>query len=689
MSKLIYVSSFKAYKDKYTDWESDLSPVYRSIAYTTDGYIITHGKAMKTSVEGTTNPWGLDFTLVAQDLTVTVAGESKTVKLPVIGVADGTATRASLSAAGIITVNHTNIGTAGTYGSSADSSDTIVVPQITTNEQGHVSVVNNRTATLNRVRRTASSGAGALLFAPASAATGEVNYNTSIVVNGGTLSATAFSENGVLLANKYADIAHKTVKATGSILGHIVLSDSINTSTYADGIAATPKAVSDALTAAKAYTDELLGANDAMVFKGTIGTGGTITSLPIKNYSAGWTYRVITAGNYAGENCEVGDLIIAITDSAGTETSITNSHWTVAQTNIDGAVTADAVLAANQLVIGKGGVKGVQTLAPGTVGQVLKINSSGIPTWGSDANSDSWRQINVGGTTLLGTATNTGPLNFAAASNSGITVTGASGTITIGSSFSTFGIFNGSDVNALASYSPTTALSLAFGGGLKAALSGDKINVSHTNSITAQTASKLGSITYDSNGHITGFTEVLSLKNPNAVSFGVGSSVTSYDGSSAVAFKIAAAGTQGTGASDFTLTASHAGGVITLTPTLTQKYRAVGFYANSSTTTVTDAHITSNLDQLKLKPGNSNVSLGWDATAKAITISTTDTNTWRKVTACKLGSTTAGQMLSSSIGVDDLEFSSDFAWSGTNSESAKLHVVWTEVAEDGTITYAV
>lgn len=83
------------------------------------------------------------------------------------------------------------------------------------------------------------------------------------------------------------------------------------------------------------YVDSLLGANDAMVFKGTLGVGGTITSLPT-TYSAGWTYRVITAGTYAGIVCEIGDLIIAVVDRSGSGNL--NSDWTVAQTNIDGAV---------------------------------------------------------------------------------------------------------------------------------------------------------------------------------------------------------------------------------------------------------------------------------------------------------------------------------------------------------------
>lgn len=81
-------------------------------------------------------------------------------------------------------------------------------------------------------------------------------------------------------------------------------------------------------------------ANDAMLFKGTIGTNGTVTALPA-THNTGWTYRVITAGTYAGVKCEIGDLIICITDG----TAANNSHWTVAQTNIDGAVVRDVITA--------------------------------------------------------------------------------------------------------------------------------------------------------------------------------------------------------------------------------------------------------------------------------------------------------------------------------------------------------
>lgn len=76
----------------------------------------------------------------------------------------------------------------------------------------------------------------------------------------------------------------------------------------------------------------LLGANDALVFKGIIDGEHP---LPTAGYEVGHTYRVNEAGTYADQKCEQGDLIICIADALSTSTP----HWTVAQTNIDGAVT--------------------------------------------------------------------------------------------------------------------------------------------------------------------------------------------------------------------------------------------------------------------------------------------------------------------------------------------------------------
>ena len=51
---------------------------------------------------------------------------------------------------------------------------------------------------------------------------------------------------------------------------------------------------------------------DPMIFKGSLGTGGTITSLPsVSTSNIGFTYKVITAETYAGQVAKVGDTFIS------------------------------------------------------------------------------------------------------------------------------------------------------------------------------------------------------------------------------------------------------------------------------------------------------------------------------------------------------------------------------------------
>lgn len=95
--------------------------------------------------------------------------------------------------------------------------------------------------------------------------------------------------------------------------------------------------------AIKAYADQLLAANDAMVFKGVIDASAN------PNYPAadrGHSYKISVAGKIggaSGTNVEAGDLIICITDStaAGDQATV-GANWVVAQTNLDGAVTGPA-----------------------------------------------------------------------------------------------------------------------------------------------------------------------------------------------------------------------------------------------------------------------------------------------------------------------------------------------------------
>ena len=82
----------------------------------------------------------------------------------------------------------------------------------------------------------------------------------------------------------------------------------------------------------------LLESNDAMVFKGTLGTGGTVTALPTSDYIRGWTYKVITAGTYAGLTCAIGDLIVAISSF---DTEFQNSDWVLVPVSDEMTLKAD------------------------------------------------------------------------------------------------------------------------------------------------------------------------------------------------------------------------------------------------------------------------------------------------------------------------------------------------------------
>lgn len=159
-----------------------------------------------------------------------------------------------------------------------------------------------------------------------------------------------------------------------------------------------------------------------MVFKGTLGSGGTITSLPTASSSnEGYTYKVITAGLYASQSAKVGDVFVS-----------NGSSWVL------------------------------------------------IPA--GDEDTDTWRNIKVNGTELLGTGISTGYVNFK--NGNGITTSGSGHDVTIGHSNSiTAGTAKGDD-----------SKTLEFGGTFT-----------------------IPSVTYDAQGHITakGTTTMTMPANPN------------------------------------------------------------------------------------------------------------------------------------------------------------------------------
>lgn len=122
----------------------------------------------------------------------------------------------------------------------------------------------------------------------------------------------------------------------------------------------------------KGYVDsQVSGLAQALVFKGSIPEGG----LPA-NPKVGDTYVVGTAGDYAGETCEVGDTIVCTAAKVGE----TAAKWLVVQKNLDGAVTkGDDQDWSGKLIVGTSGnmVSGLI----GTEGQIIQADASGNPVY--------------------------------------------------------------------------------------------------------------------------------------------------------------------------------------------------------------------------------------------------------------------------------------------------------------------
>lgn len=98
--------------------------------------------------------------------------------------------------------------------------------------------------------------------------------------------------------------------------------------TAAAGTNTTQIATTEFVTAA------IAALGNAMSFKGIVNSASDLPTA----HTAGWVYKVGTAGIYAGVTCEVGDTIICVT----TGSVASDGDWYVLQANIDGAVTGPA-----------------------------------------------------------------------------------------------------------------------------------------------------------------------------------------------------------------------------------------------------------------------------------------------------------------------------------------------------------
>lgn len=284
--------------------------------------------------------------------------------------------------------------------------------------------------------------------------------------------------------------------------------------------------------ASKQYVDSQItskiAASDAMVFKGTLGTNGTITAVPTTGVVKGDTYKIISSGTYAGSACKVGDLIIAL-NSGDVEATVDNWAYVPSgnenETSIKYSTTSTNLTTSaktGSITLGEGAIKQVDSsVSSGTSstklptsaavasfvdGQISGVNTTisnhaGDTTvhitaaerskWNAaEANQNAFSKVVVGSTTVEADS-KTDTLTLAAGSNVTLTPDATNDKITIATKDTT--------------YSSGTGISV----------SGTTIN--HSNSVTAGTAAgdanktltfggtfTIPSVNYDAQGHITG-----------------------------------------------------------------------------------------------------------------------------------------------------------------------------------------
>lgn len=188
------------------------------------------------------------------------------------------------------------------------------------------------------------------------------------IVSGGVNKTSTPNRIATYLASFAQALANKSIDAANNTISNLAVS------TFAAGVVDTDgtlAANSDTRIASqkavKAYADTLIGANDAMVFKGVVDCSTN------PNYPAadrGHTYKVSVAGKIGGAsgiNVEIGDTLICTTDgtASGTQAAV-GASWTIIQANIDGAVTGPASSTSGNLATFNG-----------TGGKV--IQDSGVP----------------------------------------------------------------------------------------------------------------------------------------------------------------------------------------------------------------------------------------------------------------------------------------------------------------------
>lgn len=680
MSKLIYSQTSTLIEGTYNgikNRDQAVNPVYYAIAFTGDGFLYTHGRKFRLFNVVDNAVDGLQFQITNGLAGLYIDGTSVgtgTVLQSIQG--DGIVTASTAN--GAVSIGHAEFLTdqqAGSYGSATQ------IPIITINKSGHITAIQNSTnIDISKIRADATTTTGQ--YHPVGVTDNTLQnpvYQTNFYFDGsGNVHGLNYYLNGTQLSEIFAPIAHVNVDATDQVAGHVLLFDSADNNKGASThYAATPKAVYAAISSANQYSQDLFAAQDSMVFIGTLTHTGVITShnddvasgvtdntttLDQLDYKVGWTLRFTSTGTYQGEDVEAGDMIIAVRQKGN---AFLISDWTIIQTNISGALTANSNL--NGLLYASGSrVVNALALSSG----ILKYDGTNL----SFVNPNTtWRDIQVNNTSI-----GTNILNLVSGTN--ITVSASDGTVSINTNtadiISSSSYLNIEKGQVKFRYKPNAEATLTVGDLLSLTVSNNQYTLSHATG--TKFTSKFGSITTDDYGHITGITDVTALANPYSLILknNSGTSFLEYSGGAAKVLVFA----NGTDISFATST--NISNETVITPSITHRYRAVQFYANSSSESATPLLANNVNTALTLVAGTnvtiSNLNAGGENLPDG-TIRINAEDTWRNVLAYKFQSNLLSQ---SSIADNSLSFGDDFLWG-----DSELGIMWTEIDDNGNVQY--
>ena len=694
MEKLIYAKSKAGLELAWSDLALGTSAIYRSIVFTEDGYLYTHGKFFR--ILDATAAFSATY---ANNIVSLKDGAGNTFVSFDRGIhsVTGDTYVSATTTNGAVTLTHATPIAAGSVGPTADSSTSIVVPRLTYNAAGHLTAATTWTATLNQVQTNISStGVQYLTFASSSTAgTSELNKNTALTYNAATglLSATGLAgtlNNKLTLtlngtANEYNNSAATSVSFYAPTLagtsGQLLKSGGASGPVWdTPVITINGSSTNDQIPTAAAVWSAIgtgIGANDAMIFKGAINASAN------PNYPAGVTgdtWKISVAGKIGGAsgvNVEAGDTIICVTDTAGGTQATVGSNWTILQTNIDGAVTTGGAIAQGALVIGAGS-SSVSTLPNAATAGWLLIGNTGTnsPTWTAPGSFT----VQVGGTNF-GSAyspTASKTVNFVAGTNVSLTPSGNN--ITIASVDTNYypTAFSWTDGGAAG---PTGKLTMSGASDISfAAIPSASATVSGV--VTTGTQTFVGAKTFNST--ITG-----------SISGNAGTATNIAGGTTgAIVYQ------SGAGATAFLAASAVNGYVLKYNTTTNAPYWAVETDTHyisknivGASSTATANAVATNAELYLNHIENGSVTSAHKITGSGATtvaadasgnITISSTNSWRDIKAYFLSAPST----QATINQAELKFGDEFLWNG-NTTAGEIKLAWAEVSETGIITYAV